>query len=108
MRPGPLTGDAWWPFASLDREQDRGQTVLVAQGALKRRPDSREWDGSPAALAFLAMAHHRLGQQEQARAVLARLRALLDQPQRAKDAEVLDLMLEAEALIAPPRETTER
>ena len=56
---------------------------------------------SPAALAFLAMAHHRLGQHEQARAVLARLRALLDQPHRAKDAEALDLMHEAQALIAP-------
>ena len=36
--------------------------------------------GSPAVLAFLAMAHHRLGQREQARAVLARLREILDQP----------------------------
>jgi WD40 repeat protein/serine/threonine protein kinase len=63
---------------------------------------------SPAALAFQVMAHHRLGQQEQARAVLARLRALFDQPQRAKDAEALDLMHEAEALIAPPRATTEQ
>jgi dipeptidyl aminopeptidase/acylaminoacyl peptidase len=63
---------------------------------------------SPAALAFRAMAHHRLGQHEPARADFARLRALLDQPHRAKDAEALDLMREAEALIAPPRATTER
>jgi WD40 repeat protein len=54
---------------------------------------------SPAAQAFLAMAHHRLGQQEQARAVRARLRARLDQPGGAKDAEVIDLIHEAEALI---------
>ena len=64
--------------------------------------------GSPSAQAFLAMAHHQLGQKEQARAVLARLRALFDQPHRAKDAEAFDLMHEAEALIAPPRATTER
>jgi len=64
--------------------------------------------GSPAALTFRALAHHRLGQHEQARANLARLRALFDQPRRAKDAEALDLMHEAEALIAPPRATTER
>jgi hypothetical protein len=54
------------------------------------------------------MAHHRLEQREHARAVLARLRALHDQPHGAKDAEALDLMHEAEALIAPPRATTER
>jgi tetratricopeptide (TPR) repeat protein len=63
---------------------------------------------SPAALAFLAMAHHRLGHHEPARAALARLRALFDPAQRAKDAEALDLIREAEALIAPPRVTTER
>src|SRR5262249_45830013 len=68
------------------------------------RPDT----DSPAALAFLAMAHHRLKEHEQARAVLARLRALFDQPHRAKDAGAIDLLHEAEALIAPPRTTTER
>jgi hypothetical protein len=54
------------------------------------------------------MAHHRLGHREQARAVLARLRALFDQPHWAKDAEALALMHEAEALISPPRAATER
>jgi Tol biopolymer transport system component len=68
------------------------------------RPDT----GSPAALAFLAMAHHQLGQREQARAVLGRLRALFDQPHPMKDPEAIDLMHEAEALIASPRATTER
>jgi tetratricopeptide (TPR) repeat protein len=63
---------------------------------------------SPAVLTFLAMAHHRLGQREQARAVLARLREILDQPRWAKDAETLDLLHEAQALIAPPGATTER
>jgi hypothetical protein len=63
---------------------------------------------SPAALAFLAMAHHRLGQHEQARANLAHLHKLLDQPRWMKDAEALDLMREAQALIAPPRASTER
>jgi WD40 repeat protein/serine/threonine protein kinase len=59
----------------------------------------RHGKGSPAVLAFLALAHHRLGQEEQARAVLARL---LDRPRGTKDAETLDLMHEAETLIAPP------
>jgi Tol biopolymer transport system component len=68
------------------------------------RPDQ----SSPAALAFLIMAHHRLGQQEQARADLARLREALNQPRWAKGAETLDLVHEAQALIATPRATTER
>jgi hypothetical protein len=41
------------------------------------------------------MDHHRLGQHEQTRAVLARLHKLLDQPRGMKDAEALDLMHEA-------------
>ena len=45
---------------------------------------------------------------EQDRTVLARLPALFDQPQRAKDAEALELMHEAEAMIAPPSASTER
>jgi Flp pilus assembly protein TadD len=64
--------------------------------------------GSPAALAFLAMAHHRLGQREQARAALARLGQSLDQPRGSKDAETLGLVHEAQALIAPQAATTER
>jgi hypothetical protein len=51
---------------------------------------------------------HRAEAIEQDRTVLARLRALFDQPHRVKDSEALDLMHEAEALIAPPRATTER
>ena len=45
---------------------------------------------------------------EQDRTVLGRLRALFDQPHRVKDSEAIDLMHEAEALIAPRRVTTER
>jgi tetratricopeptide (TPR) repeat protein len=61
------------------------------------RPDQ----SSPAALAFLVMAHHRLGERQQARAALAHLRQSLDQPRGTKDPESLDLMCEAQALIAP-------
>ena len=68
------------------------------------RPDT----GSPAALAFRVMAHHPLGQHEQARAVLARLREILEQPHGTKDAETLDLVHEAHALVAPQAMTTER
>jgi hypothetical protein len=62
---------------------------------------------SPAVLAFLAMAHHRLGQPKQARAILARLGETLHQPRWAKDAETLDLGQEAQALVCSAA-TTER
>jgi hypothetical protein len=62
---------------------------------------------SPAVLAFLAMAHYQLGQREQAQAILACLRELLDQPRWAKDAETQDLVHEAQALVGPTA-TTER
>jgi len=45
--------------------------------------------GSPAVLAFLAMAHHQLGQRAQARADLARLRELLEQPNWGASSERL-------------------
>jgi WD40 repeat protein len=64
--------------------------------------------GSPARLAFLAVAHHQLGQREEARSALAQLRQILDEPRGTKDAESLDLMHEAQALIAPQAATTER
>jgi WD40 repeat protein len=88
--------------AALYRAEHYREAIETLGGADRLDKDS------PARLAFLAMAHHKLGQHEQARAVLARLRALFDQPHRAKDAEAFDLMHEAEALIAPPRTTTER
>jgi WD40 repeat protein len=81
----------------------RYREAIETLGAAER-PDA----GSPAILAFRAMAHHRLGQHDEARANLAHLHKLLDQPRGMKDAEALDLMHEAEALIAPPRATTER
>jgi eukaryotic-like serine/threonine-protein kinase len=64
--------------------------------------------GPPAALAFRALAHHRLGQHEQARAELALLREIMARSRGSKEAETLDLMREAQALITPPRATIER
>jgi len=81
----------------------RSREAIETLGAADR-PDT----GSPAVLAFLAMSHHRLGQREQAWAGLARLRKLLDRPHRTQEGETLDLMHEAQALIAPQAATTER
>jgi predicted NACHT family NTPase len=64
-------------------------------------------NSSPAALAFMAMAHLQLGHQEQARANLARLRELVDQPRWAKDAVTQDLGHEAQVVVGSAG-TTER
>jgi WD40 repeat protein len=54
---------------------------------------------SPAALAFLAMARHRLGQNDQARAGLARLLKIPEEPGGTTNSDSVDLVHEAEALI---------
>jgi hypothetical protein len=58
----------------------------------------------PATLAFLAMTQHRLGQQAEGQATLARLRKLLQTPGWAKDQESQGLLAEAEALLRPGKE----
>jgi WD40 repeat protein/serine/threonine protein kinase len=52
----------------------------------------------PVDLAFLALAHYRLGQTEQARAVLSRLRESMKKPQWLKSEEARTFLREAEAL----------
>jgi WD40 repeat protein len=56
----------------------------------------------PADLAFLAMARHRLGQGQQAQAVLRRLRECLKDPRHAQDAEAQGFLREAEAVLSKP------
>jgi hypothetical protein len=58
----------------------------------------------PAALAFLAMAQHQLGQLRQAQQTLARLRECMQQPGRAEDTEAQAFLREAEALLASGEE----
>jgi tetratricopeptide (TPR) repeat protein len=62
----------------------------------------------PGDVAFLAMAHHRLGQTEQAKERLEQLRSLLAQPVWAENAEARGFLREAEALMegqtAPPKD----
>jgi hypothetical protein len=55
-------------------------------------------DSLPSNLAFLALAQHRLGQTETARATLSRLRAAMKKPQWAKNQQAQDLLREAEVL----------
>jgi tetratricopeptide (TPR) repeat protein len=53
----------------------------------------------PANLVFLALTHHRLGQEEQARAVLIRLREAVQQARFNKDEETHELLREAQAVL---------
>jgi WD40 repeat protein len=53
----------------------------------------------PHDLAFLAMAHHQLGQEIQAQATLTQLREVMKQPRWAKDAEAQGFVREAEEVL---------
>ncbi len=57
----------------------------------------------PADVAFLAMAHHRLGHAAEAQAELARLRELMKRPLRMLDPESAAFLKEAEELIEGER-----
>jgi hypothetical protein len=67
--------------------------------ALKSLQRSNELSGGkePADLAFLAMAQYRLGQHDEVRDTLARLRSVMKE--RPQGAENLGFLREAEALI---------
>jgi WD40 domain-containing protein len=53
----------------------------------------------PANVAFLALAHHRLGQTKEAREALTRLRAILKDVQNAEQQDALAFLREAELLM---------
>ncbi|MHC5009965.1 MAG: tetratricopeptide repeat protein, partial [Planctomycetota bacterium] len=60
--------------------------------------------GVPEDVAFIAMAQKQLGDDDAARAALARLRELMQQPRNADDRCKADLLAEAERLIEPSDE----
>jgi tRNA A-37 threonylcarbamoyl transferase component Bud32/tetratricopeptide (TPR) repeat protein len=73
---------------------------VKALETLERAEKLRETGPFPADLAVIAMAHQRLGHQEQAQAALARLRNVMQQEDWAKsNAEAQDFLREAEELI---------
>jgi WD40 repeat protein len=70
------------------------------QGALAALEHSdRLKGGDPYNLAFIAMAQQRLGQREQARSMLARLREAMKKPDRAAGEELQGFLREAEAVV---------
>ncbi len=58
--------------------------------------------GTPHDVAFIAMAHHRLGRGDEARAEMERLLRLMQRPHHAYDEECKAFLAEAEALIEGP------
>jgi dipeptidyl aminopeptidase/acylaminoacyl peptidase len=74
----------------------RAGCYLEAIETLKRadRPDQN----SSATLAFLAMTHHRLGEREQARAAVSRLREWLKKTDQAQNDEARAFLPEVEAI----------
>jgi WD40 repeat protein len=71
-----------------------------ARAMLTKAVQAREND--TAGLAFLAMAQHRLAEPRQAQETVARLRASMQQPGRADDAQAQAFLREAEALLLGP------
>ncbi len=94
--------DSGMVLNTLGVAQYRTGRYARAVGTLERAADLNK--GTPADLAFLAMAHHRLGQLEPARTRLAVLRETLRQPRWEKDEEARSFLREAEDLMraAPP------
>jgi WD40 repeat protein/serine/threonine protein kinase len=64
--------------------------------------------GRRLALAFLAMAHHKLGQKERAQSLLTQLRQLMKQPNWTHSSEAKGILEEAEALIQQNKEPKQR
>ena len=62
------------------------------------RSNASNKESEPADLAFLALAQHRLGQVQQARHSLSRLRELMKKPHSIADHEAEDFLHEAETI----------
>jgi hypothetical protein len=93
----------------LAPEKDRYRTTLgVAQYRVGQYQDAlnslkgveQRDNAKPVVLALLAMAQHRLGLKDQARATLEHLRQTMQEPESATDAEMRGFVHEAEALLA--------
>jgi len=87
---------------TLGVAQYRAQNYADALATLQRCENKRT---NPAAedLAFLAMAHFKLGHAEQARSVLDKLRTVMKDPDLAARAELQSFLHEAESLIGGPQ-----
>jgi WD40 repeat protein len=79
----------------------RWQEALATAARADRLNAEGQGGSVPADLAVLALAHLRLGNEEQARAYLARLRQRLGDERWARDEEARDLLREVEQRLGP-------
>jgi WD40 repeat protein len=75
------------------------QDALATLGRSEKLNRAKDGSAHPADLAFLAMAHHQLNQQKQAREILAQLRAVMKQATWSNNAEYQAFLREAGTLI---------
>jgi WD domain, G-beta repeat len=87
-----------------------GQYVAAIEtlGQSERFNAARFQGSNPADLAFLAMAHYRLGQKEKAQDHLSRLQETMKRGQWEGDAEAGSFLREAEELLQPKSEKTNK
>jgi len=113
----PSAGKEAYRLALLQAEEanrlePKDASVLTALGAAQYRADKHkeavatlvQAEPTPAALAVLAMARHRLGDKKQAAADLVRLHELLQQPRWHQDEEAHALLREAKSLARADRD----
>lgn len=74
--------------------------AIEALSKADRLATERSNESHPTNLAFLGMAHHRLGHDEQARAFLSRAREALATPRWAANQDLKSFVREAESLLA--------
>jgi hypothetical protein len=86
--------------------------ALTASEAYHAAASPRYKAGTPWNLAFLVMAHHRMGEGEKAQAIMARLHELMKDPARASRGDLQGYLREAEELLivwgGPPPTEEER
>jgi Flp pilus assembly protein TadD len=79
----------------LGRYEDAVATLVQAD---RVHTDNGDGSSSPTDLAFLALARHRLGQMDRARALLNRLRETMKRPDWAHNGDAQVSLREAEAI----------
>jgi tetratricopeptide (TPR) repeat protein len=96
-RLAPANGDFHATLgAALYRVGEYQEAIKTLTHAAKLHKAAQK-ELSPASLAFLAMAHHKLGQKDRAQAQLAQVRSLLKKPEWAANADAQTVLREAEA-----------
>jgi WD40 repeat protein len=99
-RQDPGNGDYLNTLGVAQFRAGRYQEAVDTLTRSDRLNAARVGNSIPGDLAFLAMAHHRLGHKEQAQTALDHLRATMKKPYWAQEAEAQAFLRETEAFLA--------